>query len=150
MSKRYFIAFAFLLLFLATAFAGLFIGQNALRSDSAESRRHSAVWHQKFHDRLKISHLQELKLEVIEERFYLKRKALEGKIKLANIELAKAIKTDKSLSPSVQEATNKIHQAMGELQKATLEHLFEMRPILTDEQNRILEQMVTDALEDQQ
>ena len=150
MSKQYIIAFIFLILILATAFAGLFIGQSALQSDKIQSRKHSAMWHQKFHDRLKISDVQELKLKAIEERFYRKRKALEQKIKLANTELAKAIKTDKSLSRNVQEATNKIHQAMGELQKATLEHLFEMRPILTDQQNRILEQMVTDALEDQQ
>ena len=93
--------------------------------------------------------MQDLKLSPIEEKFISKRKALERQIGLANKELAEAIKKDKSLSLNVEKATSKIHQVMGELQRVTLEHLFEMRPILTDEQNRKLEQMITDALEAQ-
>ena len=62
------------------------------------------------------------------------------------MELANNIGEDRSYSENVQKSVDKIHKAMGGLQKLTLEHLFEMRPILSDEQNQKLEQMITDAL----
>ena len=106
----------------------------------------AAGWHNILHDRLNITAEQDNQLVDIEKRYRQRRMYLEEQMRLANMELAEAIKADKSMSPKVQEATDKIHHAMGELQKATLEHLFEMRPILTDAQNQKLEQMITDAL----
>lgn len=149
MRKRYLIALIFLLIFSVTAFSGLYIGQNVLHFNNTVSENSTRHWHQIFHEKLEITEVQSLKLSPIEEKFETKRKALERQIELANKELAEAIKKDKSLSLNVEKATSKIHQAMGELQKVTLEHLFEMQPILTDQQNRKLEQMITDALEAQ-
>lgn len=149
MSKRYLTAVVFLLIFLVIAFTGLYIGQNILYYNHQENKTHSTHWHLKFHHKLKLTKVQMSKLSEIEEEFSLKRKALEQKIQSANKDLAAAIKSDKAFSIKVQEATNQIHQAMGELQKETLQHLFKMQPILTDEQNRKLEQLITDALEAQ-
>ncbi|MBO6548531.1 MAG: periplasmic heavy metal sensor [Rhizobiales bacterium] len=147
MKKRYFNAIIFLLLFLVTAFTGLYIGQNYLHFETRGRDAHSGHWHQKFHEKLNITSDQAKKLLKIEDSFSNKRKALEKRIYLANRELAQAIKKDKNFSLQVQQATNKIHEAMGELQKATLQHFFEMRPILTENQNLKLEKMVSDALE---
>lgn len=149
MKQRYFNATIFLLLFLTTAFVGLYIGQNYLHFDSRRNDPHSEYWHQKFHEKLNITSNQAKKLSIIEDRFDRERKALEKQISLASKELAQAIKKDKTFSLQVKEATNKIHAAMGELQKATLRHFFQMRPILTEEQNKRLEDMVSDALENQ-
>lgn len=149
MRRRYLIALIFLSIFTATAYAGLYIGQRILHFKDTNSEKSTKRWHQILHENLEITEVQDLKLSPIEEKFISKRKALERQIGLANKELAEAIKKDKSLSLNVEKATSKIHQVMGELQRVTLEHLFEMRPILTDEQNRKLEQMITDALEAQ-
>ncbi len=147
MKQRYLNAIIFLLLFLTTTFVGLYIGQNYLHFESKERDTYFVHWHQKLHEKLNITPNQTKKLLIIENRFHTERQALEKQIYLANKELALAIKKDKTFSLQVQEATNKIHKAMGELQKATLQHFFQMRPILTEGQNLKLEKMVSDALE---
>lgn len=150
MKRRYINATAFILIVLAVAFGGLYLGQHFMRMPHDHHTRDSGSWHQALHDKLHITSEQETKLADIEKRYRQRHQYLEEQMRLANMELADAIKADKSFSPKVQAATDKIHHAMGELQKATLEHLFEMRPTLTDEQNRKLEQMVTDALYENQ
>ncbi len=150
MKRRYINATVFILIVLAVAFGGLYLGQHIMQMPHEHHTRDSGSWHQTLHDKLHITKEQEAKLADIEKRYRQRRQYLEEQMHLANMELADAIKADKSFSPKVQAATDKIHHAMGELQKATLEHLFEMRPILSDEQNRKLEQMVTDALYENQ
>jgi len=146
MKKRYINATAFILILLLVAFGGQYVGKHFMHSHEHEHHANSSDWHQALHDHLDITPKQYEKLEETESRYRQRRLYLEEKMRLANMELAEAIKADKSMSSRVQEATDKIHHAMGELQKTTLEHLFEMRPILTDEQNKKLEQMVTNAL----
>ena len=142
MKKRYISATIFLLFVLITAFCGIYLGQNIPINRNSDS----ANWHQLLHDKLHITDAQDAKLDILERKYSQKKQYLEEQMRLANMELAEAIKADKSFSPKVQEATDKIHHAMGGLQKTTLEHLFEMRPILNDEQNQKLERMITDAL----
>jgi Spy/CpxP family protein refolding chaperone len=145
MKRRYINATAFVVIVLAVGFGSLYLGQH-FRGYSQMHSRDSVGWHKVLHDRLNITAEQDKQLVDTEKRYRQRRQYLEEQMRLANMELAEAIKADQSFSPNVQAATDKIHRAMGELQKATLEHLFEMRPILTDEQNQKLEQMVTDAL----
>lgn len=149
MKQRHVAAAAFLLILLSAAFGGLYIGQHFI----GQPRNHhadSAGWHQALHEKLHITPEQVAKLSGMEKRYQQRRQYLEEQMRLANMELADAIKEDKAFSPRVQAATDKIHKVMGDLQKATLEHLFEIRPVLSEEQNRILEQMVTDALYEKQ
>ena len=61
-------------------------------------------------------------------------------------ELAEAIKEGGYFSPHVQEAVDKIHNAMGELQKLTLRHLADMQAILSEDQNKKLEEKVVEQL----
>jgi nickel and cobalt resistance protein CnrR len=86
------------------------------------------------------------KLIPIEEKFAQRKKTLEADIHQANKELAAAINEDGNYSPRVQQSVDKIHTAMGELQKVTLEHLFEMHSVLTPEQRKKLNSLTTDAL----
>ena len=67
-------------------------------------------------------------------------------MKLANLELAEAIKSADYSSSEVQKVVDKIHAAMGKLQKLTLQHLTDMQSVLSDEQNRILEEKVVEQL----
>jgi Spy/CpxP family protein refolding chaperone len=150
MKKRYVNATFFILIVLATAFGGLYLGQSAMQDNHVHQNSESADWHQLLHKKLQISAEQDAQLSEIEKHYRQQKQYLEEQMRLANMELAEAIKADKSFSPKVQAATDKIHHVMGGLQKTTLEHLFEMQPILTDEQNRKLEQMITDALYENQ
>jgi len=149
MKPRHVTAAIFVVVLLSAAFGGLYIGQHFI-GQPRDHHADSAGWHRMLHEKLQVTPEQITRLDEMEKRYQQRRRVLEEQLRLANMELADAIKADKSFSPRVQAATDKIHRVMGELQKATLEHLFEMRPILTDEQNRKLEQMVTDALYENQ
>lgn len=102
--------------------------------------------HQWLHEQLNITTEQDDKLAPIEKKFSRQKETLESAIMDANHELAIAINEDGNYSPRVKEAVEKIHIAQGELQKATLEHLFEMHGVLTPEQRKKLNNLTTDAL----
>jgi Spy/CpxP family protein refolding chaperone len=102
--------------------------------------------HHYLHEKLGTTTEQDKKLIPIEEKFSVKKQELETKIMDANHELAEAINKDGSYSVRVKTAVEKIHMAQGELQKATLEHLFEMHSLLTPEQRKKLNLLTTDAL----
>ena len=64
----------------------------------------------------------------------------------ANRELAQTILEDRGESPRVRAAVAKIHDAMGQLQNATLEHVFEMKTVLTPVQYDRLLTLTAQAL----
>ncbi len=107
----------------------------------------SADAHEWLHKELRVTPLQHKALEPIEARHAERERALREKMRQANRELAAAIAKSKGYSPDVATAVEKVHQHMGELQKASLEHLFEMRSVLTPEQSERLFQLAHDALE---
>ena len=67
-------------------------------------------------------------------------------IQLANRELAEKILKDKSYSPSVEKSVAEIHNAMGQLQEATLEHIFELRDVLDPAQYERLIELTVQGL----
>jgi Spy/CpxP family protein refolding chaperone len=102
--------------------------------------------HDFLHKELNISDDQDRQLKDVEQRFADRKIVLEGTIREANAELGKAIVEDKHYSDRVKAAVNRIHAAQGELQKATLEHFFDMQQALTQEQAAKLNHMAADAL----
>ena len=48
--------------------------------------------------------------------------------------------------PEVNAAIDDVHGKMGELQKATVQHVFDMREILTPEQQPLFDRKVSEAL----
>lgn len=48
--------------------------------------------------------------------------------------------------PEVSAAIDEVHARMGDLQKATVRHVFDMREILEPEQQRQFDRKVSDAL----
>lgn len=103
--------------------------------------------HEWLHKELRVTAAQHKALEPIEARYAERERAIREKMRQANQELAAAIAKSKGYSPEVAAAVEKVHQHMGELQKASLEHLFEMRTVLTPEQGERLFQLAHDALE---
>ena len=116
----------------------------------------SAVWimrerqpanlHAIVHQKLDLTAQQDHALDAIEARFAARRPALEAEVRKANRELAAAIAASKGDTPEVQAAVDHFHIAMGDLQKATIAHVFEMRAVLTPAQARIFDEAVVDAL----
>lgn len=102
--------------------------------------------HEIVHEHLDLSPEQHREIEGIEARFDGQRVALEGRVQAANRELAEAIRVSNGDSRVVQPAVDHFHDAMGDLQQATIAHIFEMRSVMTDAQARRFDRSMVEAL----
>jgi Spy/CpxP family protein refolding chaperone len=102
--------------------------------------------HAWIHTQLGITEEQEKALEPVEQRYAEQKKHYGEMLRIANAELGKAILEDRSESERVKAAVARIHEAQGALQNATLQHIFEMKPVLTPQQYEKLLQSTADAL----
>lgn len=107
---------------------------------------HRGDAHEWIHQQLVITPEQEKALEPYEQSFKEKKKHYSEQIHLENMELAEAILDHQGDSPQVSAALEKIHKSQGELQKATIEHVFEMKNVLNPEQYKKLLDLTVDAL----
>jgi len=60
--------------------------------------------------------------------------------------IAQAMENEHEYGPEVSAAIDEVHARMGDLQKATVRHVFDMREILEPEQQRQFDRKVSDAL----
>lgn len=102
--------------------------------------------HEFMHQKLNLAPQQEAQIKVLEIRFVSRRTELEAKLKEANAELARAMAKEHQYGPHVAAAVDHAHMAMGDLQKATLEHVFAMRALLRPDQAASFDQAVDRAL----
>lgn len=128
--------FAFL-----SAIAGVFVGRELFGG-----RPHAGDLHELLHERLDLDARQHAQLEAIEARFAVRRRAIELELRSDNARLAAAIQAEHGNGPQVRAAVDKSHAAMGELQKETLAHIFEMRQLLRPDQAAKFDHAVTRAL----
>lgn len=105
--------------------------------------------HEMVHEKLDLSAEQERRIEGLERTFAARRQRLESEMRAANAELAGAIETEHAYSPAVQQAVDRFHRAMGELQKETILHVLAMRQVLTPEQAARFDDTVVKALTDE-
>lgn len=124
------------------AFAGTFLGQKLLNN----GRQSETELHALLHGDLDLDAAQSAKIEAIEQRFAIRRKVLELDMRAANAHLAKAMEAEHGYGPEVTAAVDHTHHVMGEMQKETLEHLFEMRSVLRPDQAAAFDRAVTKAL----
>lgn len=124
------------------AIAGVFVG----RAWFGAVPHHESELHSLLHERLELDAGQRARLDEIERRFAVRRKALEFELRADNARLADAIEAEHGNGPQVRAAVDKSHQAMGELQKETLAHLFAMRQILRPDQAAKFDRVVVRAL----
>jgi Spy/CpxP family protein refolding chaperone len=111
----------------------------SLPSDHADA-------HHWIHSKLGLTAEQEKQLVPIEQRYDEQRRHFSELIRVANVELGQAILADKDDSPRVKAAIAKIQDAQGQLQDATLRHVFEMKPVLRPEQYEKLLNLTANAL----
>lgn len=102
--------------------------------------------HSIVHHELDLNADQERRLEAMEARFAGRRQALEAEVRAANQELAAAIAASDGDTPQVQAAVDHFHKAMGDLQKATIAHVFEMRSVMTPAQAEVFDRRIVEAL----
>lgn len=124
------------------AVAGAFIGRAFIApSAPVESELHTLLHHD-----LDLDVGQKARMEEIERRFALRKQALELELRADNAKLADAIQSEHGYGPAVDAAVDRSHQAMGQLQKETLEHIFAMRAVLKPDQAAKFDAAVVKAL----
>lgn len=135
-------------------FAGLFLAVVLLAgvscwlmghflSSHGEGKSHDAV-----HRQLGLTREQEALLAPMEARHAEEVRQGKEAMRRASEELARAILSDREDSPAVRGAVEKIHLAMGDLQKNTLGHIFGMKEILTPEQYQKLLELTVQGLQE--
>ena len=122
--------------------AGVYIGRILVAVPATQG----TDLHEVLHHDLKLDQGQVARLDVLEQRFSIRRRALELDLRAANARLAGAIQAEHGNGPQVAAAVDSSHAAMGELQKETLAHIFAMRQILRPEQAAKFDQAVVKAL----
>ena len=102
--------------------------------------------HSFVHEELDLVKAQETQLEALEGDFAIRRQALDLALRSANADLAAAIEEEHQYGPKVSKAIEAVHVQMGLLQKATVEHLFEMRALLNPAQQKAFDERVSNSL----
>lgn len=134
--------FWLVLLAFVAAVAGVFVGRAVMPQPQAQG----SELHAFLHERLDLDVDQERRIELLEQHFALRRRALELELRAANARLADAIQAEHGNGPQVAAAVDASHEAMGRLQKETLGHIFAMRQVLRPDQARKFDRAVVDAL----
>jgi Spy/CpxP family protein refolding chaperone len=98
------------------------------------------------HERLHLSSEQEHDLTALEADYAKRRVDLESQMRAANRDIAAAITVRHRYDDEAQASVDRLHRAMMELQKATIEHVLAMRALLTPDQAREFDQTVDQAL----
>lgn len=126
----------------AVALAASWLGRNLFVPRHGEG----GELHVLMHETLKLDPAQKQSIETLEADFAGQRMALDARLRAANAELAQAIESEHQYGPKVADAVDDSHMAMGELQKATLRHVFAMRAVLRPEQAAQFDAAVAKAL----
>lgn len=126
----------------AAAIAGVVVGREFVVPERpVENELHDLL-----HRQLDLDKDQHARIEVIEAQFAVRRRALELELRADNARLAEAIEAEHGYGPKVGAAVDRSHQAMGALQKETLEHIFAMRGVLRPDQAARFDEAVVRAL----
>ena len=133
-------------LLIAVILAGLAGCLGAIAADRWLNHEDNGSLHQFVHEELVLTEDQNSRLETLEARFAVERAALESSLRAANARLAQAMDAEHEYGPEVSAAIDDVHGQMGELQKATVQHVFDMREILEPEQQRLFDRKVSEAL----
>ncbi len=103
--------------------------------------------HEWLHHELNLTDAQLKALEPVESKFGERQRQLAEALHEANRQLARAMAEDKAYTPRVSAAVEHVHHCMGDLQKASIEHVFAMRAVISPEQGDKLLILAQKALE---
>nr|WP_310522695.1 periplasmic heavy metal sensor [Polymorphobacter sp.] len=106
--------------------AGAWVGRTIIAAPSPPP----VELHDFLHNQLDLDASQRARLEALEAGFAVRKRTLESQLQANNAALARAIDLEHGEGPEVTAAVDRSHHVMGELQKATLAHIFAMRALL--------------------
>ncbi len=106
--------------------------------------------HDRLHDAFQLSAGQEQGLHRLETGFARQRITHEAAMRAANAKLAAAMLREGRHGPGVDAAIDDVHRAMGDLQKASIDHMFAMRAVLTPDQQQRFDRIIAESLTVQQ
>lgn len=118
----------------------------ALGADKFIHAREAPTLHEFVHEELDLTDEQDRRLEQLEASYLVRHKELELGLRAANAQLAGAMEREHEFGPEVGKAIDGVHRRMGDLQKATIEHVFAMRAILDPQQQQLFDRHVETAL----
>ncbi|HEX3487270.1 MAG TPA: periplasmic heavy metal sensor [Micropepsaceae bacterium] len=130
---------------LAGAFGGWMGARNVLDSDAQTLPLRQTV-HEIVRQDLKLTADQTKEVQAIEDKYYNERANLRQDVALANRELADALMADMAFGREAQQASNHVERGLGELQRATILYVLEVRDVLTPEQQMIYDRKVREVL----
>lgn len=140
--KRYQKEVFYIVLVAIAAFA-IFYAVSSVIKPARQTQISAHTW---LHNEMALTADQDRNLSEIEKKFSERQRVLQEEIRKANKDLASAMIEDGKFSTRVAAAVERIHHAQGELQKATIEHIFDMQTALTPEQAEKLNKFAADAL----
>ena len=126
------------------ALAGVAIGCRVLMPAEPQA----SDIHMLVHRDIALDPRQRIALDRLEAQFAVRRAALEAKLRGDNARLAAAIEAEHRDGPRVTQAIDAVHHSMGDLQKATLAHVFAMRRVLRPDQAATFDRLVVAKLTD--
>lgn len=106
----------------------------------------TTAFHQMVHKDLHLTADQDHRIEGLEQDYAVRRRALEAQMRAANADLAQALQQGHAYTPAVQQAIDRSHAAMSELQKETILHVLAMRQVLTPDQTARFDETMAKAL----
>ena len=100
------------------------------------------------HRDIRLDPAQTVALDRLEAQFAATRAVLDARLRGDNARLAAAIEAEHRDGPRVTQAIDAVHHSMGDLQKATLTHVFAMRRVLRPDQAATFDRLVVAKLTD--
>ena len=124
------------------ALGGVFVGRQIVAARHPDETELHALLHRE----IQLDPAQDAQIDRIEQRYAMRRRAIELELRADNARLAEAIEAEHGYGGRVSDAIDRSHHAMGQLQKETLEHIFAMRSVLRPDQAAKFDTAVTKAL----
>jgi Spy/CpxP family protein refolding chaperone len=130
---------------LAGGIGGWMGAQNVLDGDAQSLPLRQTV-HEIVRRDLKLTPGQSAEVQAIEDKYYDRRTTLREQVAGANRELADALMADMAFGREAQQASNHVEQGLGQLQRATILYVLQVRDVLTPEQQMIYYRKVREVL----
>ena len=125
---------------------GVWMGAQKVLDSDAQTLPLRQTVHEIVRQDLKLTPDQTREIQAIEDKYYNQRATLRQDVAMANRELADALMADMAFGREAQQASNHVERGLGELQRATILYVLELRDVLTPEQQMIYDRKVRDVL----
>jgi hypothetical protein len=130
---------------IAGAFGGWLGTRGALEEDTQSLPLRQTV-QEIVHRDLQLTSGQSREIDKIEHRYFQHRLELRNRVTVANRELADALMADMAFGREAQQAANHVETGFGDLQRATILYVLEVRDVLNPVQQVTYDRKVREVL----